>query len=88
MDVANFLCTFVGSLNSFDHVTFLLLCALEMHQIRWVLGLISIMCSFLIGNKKFEQAHNLAQWNIKGWSGVGLGDVCNASAIGKPSSLY
>ena len=46
------------------------------------------MCSFLIGNKKFEQAHNLAQWNIKGWSGVGLGDVCNGSAIGKPSSLY
>ena len=47
----------------------------------------SIMCSFLLGNKKFEQAPNLAQWNIKGWSGVGLGYVCNGSAIGKPFSL-
>ena len=56
-----------------------------------MLGLIGIMCSFLLGNKKFEQAPNLTQWNIKGWSGVGLGvglgDICNGSAIGKPFSL-
>ena len=82
MDVSNFLRAFVGDLNSFDHVTFQLLYVLEMNQIRCVLGLISLMFCFPLCNKRFEQARNLAQWNIKGWSGVGSGEACNGSAMG------
>ena len=34
-----------------------------------------------------EQAPNLAQWNIKGWSGVGSGDAYNGSAVDKLLSV-
>ena len=87
MDVLNFLCAFIGNLNSFDYVIFQLLYALEMNQIRCVLGLISLMFCSPLCNKRFEQAPNLAQWNIKGWSGVGSGDAYNRSAVGKFFSM-
>ena len=35
-----------------------------------------------------EQAPNLAQWNIKGWSGVGSGDAYNGSAVDKLLSVW
>ena len=87
MDVPNNLCVFVGNLNSFDHVTFQLLYVLEMNQIRCVLGLISLMFCFPLCNKRFEQAPNLAQWNIKGWSGLVSGDAYNGSTMGKLFSV-
>ena len=48
----------------------------------------SLMFCFLLSNKRFEQAPNLAQWN-KGWSTyVVSGDVYNWSAMGKLLSVY
>ena len=41
------------------------------------------MFCFPLCNKIFEQAPILAQWNIKGWTGVGSGDTYNGSAMGK-----
>ena len=87
MDVPNYLCVFDGNLNSFDHVTFQLLCVLEMNQIRCMLGLISLMFRFPLCNKIFEQSLKLAYWNIKSWLGVMSGDTYNGSAMGKPFSL-
>ena len=49
------------------------------------------MFSFPLCNKRFEQvfeqAPNLAQWNIKGWSGVGSGDTYSGFAMGKFFSM-
>ena len=58
MDFQSLLCVFVENLNSFDNVTFQLLYVLEINQIGFVLGLISLMFCFPPCNKRFEQAPN------------------------------
>ena len=70
------------NLNSFDDVKFQLLYILEMYQIRCVLRLRKVLCF------PFEQAANVAQRNIKGWSTyVGSSDAYNGSAMGKLLSV-
>ena len=46
------------------------------------------MLYFPLCNERFDQAPNLAHWNIKGWSGVGSGDAYNGSALNKLFAVW